>query len=141
MRKPDFDNIAAHLTTGGISPRRAHRAVNELRDHYDDLVDAALHSGASNRQASTTAIQQLGSCDEFIAAMLSRPDLKTWAFRYPRFALLIYPLACLAVLPAAPVLVGVAHGAIIARWGASLLLAGVVTATMLLMMQLSIVLG
>lgn len=141
MRDPDFNNIVIRLTKGGISARLAHRTVNELRDHYDDLVDAAVDSGANSQLARTTATRQLGSGDEIVAEMLSRPELKTWAFRYPRVALLVYPLACLAILPAAPVLAGVAHASVVARWGAILILAGTITATMLLMMQLSILLG
>ena len=73
--------------------------------------------------------------------MASRRELKTWAFRYPQLAVVVYPLACLAVLPAMPVFAGIAHRTSLARWGASLLAAGLVTALMLLSMQLSILLG
>ncbi len=40
MREPDFNHLATDLLKNGISPRHAHRTVNEVRDHYDDLVDA-----------------------------------------------------------------------------------------------------
>ena len=138
MREPDFTGLAERLLAEGIAPRCAHRTVNELRDHYDDLVDAAVDGGAGSREAREIALQRLGSMDEFIAAMSAQRDLKTWAFRYPRAAVFVYPLACLVALPALPVFAGVAYRDVIAKWGASLLVAGLFTATLLLVLQLSI---
>jgi len=141
MREPDFSELATRLLKSGISPRHAHRTVNELRDHYDDLVDAAVDEGANSKNARLSAANELGAMDDFVAEMASRRELKTWAFRYPRLAIIVYPIACLAVLPAMPVFVGIAHRTALVRWGASLLAAGVVTAMLLLIMQLSIILG
>tara|TARA_R110000782_G_scaffold53210_2_gene113460 strand:- start:372 stop:797 length:426 start_codon:yes stop_codon:yes gene_type:complete len=141
MREPDFNALATNLLQQGIVPRHVHRTVNELRDHYEDLVDSAVDAGASSEAARCIAAQQLGSMDGIVKAMASRRELKTWAFRYPQLAVVVYPLACLAVLPAMPVFVGIAHRNALARWGASLLAAGLVTTLMLLSMQLSILLG
>ncbi|HNP62929.1 MAG TPA: hypothetical protein PKH39_03285 [Woeseiaceae bacterium] len=141
MREPDFNALATSLLQHGIVPRHVRRTVNELRDHYDDLVDSAVDAGASSKAARHIAAQQLGSMDGIVRAMASRRELKTWAFRYPRLAVVVYPLACLAVLPAMPVFAGIVHRTALARWGASLLAAGLVTALMLLSMQLSILLG
>ncbi len=141
MREPDFNALATRLLKSGIAPRHAHRTVNELRDHYDDLVDAAVDDGARSKTARRRAAAELGTMDDFVAAMASRRELKTWAFRYPRLAVVVYPLACLAVLPAVPVFAGIAHRTTLMRWGVSLLGAGLVTAFMLLVMQLSILLG
>jgi len=141
MREPDFNSLAAALRKNGVAGRHAHRAVNELRDHYDDLVDAAVDEGASSRKARRLAAKQLGSMDEFVAQMAACRELKTWSFRYPHLAVVVYPLACLAILPAAPILAGIAHREALVRWGTSLLAAGLVTAAMLLVMQLSIILG
>ncbi len=140
MREPDFNALATQLMRIGIAPRHAHRTVRELRDHYDDLVDAAVDDGANSRIARRRAAAELGTMADFVAEMASRRELKTWAFRYPQLAVVVYPLACLAVLPAAPVFAGIAHRQILVRWGVSLLGAGLVTATMLLVMQLSILL-
>jgi hypothetical protein len=141
MREPDFNTLATRLLKKGISPRHAHRTVNELRDHYDDLVDAAVDDGANSKTARLCATDALGPMDDFVAEMASRRELKTWAYRYPHLAVVVYPLACLAVLPAIPVFVGIANRTAIARWGASLLAAGLVTSVLLLAMQLSILLG
>ena len=140
MREPDFNLLATHLMESGIAPRHAHRTVNELRDHYDDLVDAAVDDGDSNLMRDSCR-KRAREYDEFVVQMAARRELKTWAFRYPRVAIFVYPLACLAVLPALPVFAGVAHAGTLARWSASLIVAGLVTASLLLTMQLSILLG
>ena len=141
MREPDFNDLANRLVLSGIAPRHAHRTVNEIRDHYDDLIEAAVDHGVSRREARLLASQELGRIDDLVAEMSARRELKTWAFRYPRAAMVVYPLACLAVLPAAPVNAGIAHAPVLARWGASLLAAGLFTAALLLVLQLSILFG
>ena len=141
MREPDFNALTTRLLKIGITPRHAHRTVNELRDHYDDLVDAAVDAGADSKNARRRAAAELGTMEDFVVEMASRRELKTWVFRYPHLAVVVYPLACLAVLPAMPVFAGIAHRTTLMRWGVSLLGAGLVTALMLLVMQLSILLG
>lgn len=141
MRDPDFKRLGEELLKMGIAPRHAHRTVDELRDHYDDLFDEAVDGGASRKQAQQVAAQRLGELTDFAAEMASRRELKTWSFRYPLLAVVVYPLACLALLPAMPVFLGIAHKQSIMRWGVSLLGAGVVTAAMMLVMQLSIIFG
>jgi hypothetical protein len=94
MREPDFTAIVRQLEKSGISSGHANRTANELRDHYDDLVDAAVDSGADSRKARQLATRQLGDMNDFVAEMAARRELKTWAFRYPRLAVVFYPLAC-----------------------------------------------
>jgi len=141
MREPDFNDLATRLVQSGIPRRHAHRTVDEIRDHYDDLVDAAIDAGVTSREARYQAARELGRIDDLVSEMSARRELKTWAFRYPRAAMVVYPLACLAVLPAAPVNAGIAHAPLLARWGASLLAAGLFTAGLLLVLQLSILFG
>lgn len=141
MREPDFNALTNDLLKIGITPRHAHRTVNELRDHYDDLVDAAVDDGANSKAARRLASLQLGSMDRFVAEMASHRELKTWSFRYPRLAVVVYPLACLAVLPGMPVFASIAHRNALMRWGTCLLTAGLITALMFLILQLSIILG
>lgn len=107
MREPDFSDLATRLLKSGITPYHAHRTVNELRDHYDDLVDAAVDDGANSKNARRRAAAELGAMEDFVAEMASRRELKTWAYRYPQLAVVVYPLACLAVLPAIPVFAGI----------------------------------
>lgn len=141
MREPDFGALTKRLIRSGISPRHAHRTASELRDHYDDLVDEAVDSGVRSKQARRIATAQLGSIDDFVTQMAARRELKTWAFRYPRLAVVVYPVACFVALPAMPVIAGFTHRDSLMRWGASLFAAGMVTAALMLVMQLTILLS
>ncbi|MDJ0711309.1 MAG: permease prefix domain 1-containing protein [Woeseiaceae bacterium] len=141
MRNPDLRTFAKRLLDAGIAPKHVHRTVNEMRDHYEDLVEAGVDQGLRRSAAHERALERLGRVDDLVREMAAHPELRTWASRYPRAAIVIYPLACLAVLPAVPIVAGVANAPLLARWGASLIAAGIVTAGMLLILQLSILFG
>ena len=80
----------------------------------------------------------MGSLDKLVSEMRSRPELLSWSRRYPRVAVFVYPMTCLALLPVVPVFAGIAHAPLLARWGVSLMFGAMVTASMLLLLQLSI---
>jgi len=141
MPEPDFTRLRRRLLQSGIAPRHVHRTVVELEDHYHDLVDEAVENGVSPAEAETGACARLGEMNDVVAGMLSCRQLRSWAYRFPRIALVFYPLACLFLLPALPVAASVSNAPLLARWGASLLLAGLFTALMLLVLQLSILFG
>jgi len=141
MPEPNFGQLAQRLLDKGIQPRIVRRAVGELRDHYDDLVIAAQRDGMNEMRARDRAASQLGEPDLIVTAMSAQRALRSWPFRYPRVAVVIYPLACLLLLPAAPVVAGMSHASAVVRWGTSLLIAGIFTASLLLVLQLSILFG
>ena len=141
MPDPDFKRLANRLLENGIPPRRVRRTLGELEDHYRDIVDEAIVNGVSDEDARAQAAARLGDMDDVVAGMLACPDLRGWAFRHPRIAVVFYPVACLFALPVMPVIAGVSNAPLLARWGASLLLAGLFTASMLLVLQLSILFG
>jgi hypothetical protein len=117
------------------------RTVAELREHLDDLVEAALESGFEIQLARRQAAAQMGDLQQVAIAMRACPEMRSWSYRFPRIAVVIYPLTCLALLPAVPVLAGVAHASVLARWTACVLFGGLVTAAIFLVLQLSIVLA
>ncbi|MDX1506871.1 MAG: hypothetical protein R3358_01240 [Woeseiaceae bacterium] len=141
MSRPDFGILRKQLLEAGISPRRTYRAITELNDHFDDIVDAAMADGRSRAEAERIATEALGELSEVSAAMAQQPQLKSWAWHHPRLALLVYPLACLAALPAVPLIAGVQHASEIGRWLTCLALGAFVTALMFLVLQLSILLA
>lgn len=141
MSRPDFGILRRELLEAGISPRRTHRAITELNDHFDDIVDAAMADGHNRSDAELMAMEALGELSEVTAGMARQPELKSWAWHHPRLALFVYPLACLAALPAVPVIAGVQHASEIGRWLTCLALGAFVTALMFLVLQLSIILA
>ena len=138
MPRLELAGLRQELLSSGIAPREVRRTLTELNDHFDDLYEHALADGCDEGDARQSALSELGDFETFAAQMRARPELRSWAFRYPRLALLVYPLTCLAVLPAVPVLVGAAHAEQLGRWALSLLLSGLVTAAMFLVLQLTI---
>jgi len=128
------------LLRSGISPRHVRRTIDELNDHYEDLVEQALSDGATRLEAEKSASERLGHARDIVLAARAQPELRSWAFRFPRIAAFVYPLTFLALLPAAPVLLGYAHANYLARWAACLFLSAIVTAAMFLFLQLAITL-
>lgn len=140
MHRPDFDALRAGLMRAGVAPRNVRRAVLELGEHYEDLVDEAVASGMDRIDAEQQARHELGDLDRIADEIAARPELRGWAWQHPRLALVAYPIACIAALPAVPLIAGVAYGPALARWIGCALLSGLVTASMLLVMQLVITL-
>jgi hypothetical protein len=138
MPRPNFIELRSELLQSGISPAHVYRALTELDEHFEDLVDARVADGHERIVAETHAIDALGDLGEVSSAMRRQPELRSWAWRHPRLAVLVYPLACVAALPAVPVIAGVQHASQIARWAICLLVGGFVTALMFLLLQLSI---
>ena len=140
MATPDFSDLRSRLLRSGVAPRHVQRTVQELSAHYEDLVAEALEQNSSPEEAESWAVRQLGDVDTLVSAIRERPELLGWAASYPHLALVSYPLACLVVLPAVPVIAGVANASQLARWIACAALGGLVTAGILLVLQLSITL-
>jgi hypothetical protein len=140
MAAPDFGRLSSCLLRSGVAPRHVQRTVLELTAHFEDLVDEALAFGCGQEEAQQRARRQLGDIDTLVHAVRERKELLSWAASYPHVALLFYPLACLAVLPAVPVIAGAAYATRLARWIACAVLSGLVTAGILLVLQLSITL-
>ena len=140
MPRPDLRRLRADLLRSGVAPRHVKRAELELGDHFEDLVDDGLAAGMDLPEAESRAVRTLGSIDRIADEIRSRRELQSWAACYPRLALVFYPLACIAVLPVVPVIAGVANANHVGRWIACAVMSGLVTAAMLLVLQLSITL-
>lgn len=141
MHEIDLSGLQSRLLRSGVAPRHVRRIITELGEHFDDLVEHGLGEGLESRAARAAARNALGDLDDVARAVCAQPDLRSWAYRYPGLARIVYPLTCLALLPAAPVFIGYAHASVIARWTACLLLGGLVTAGMFLILQLAITLS
>ena len=129
------------MLESGVLPVHARRAARELEEHYEDLVDAGLAGGKDAFDAHESARAALGDLSDIRVAMAAQDTLKAWAWRWPRLALVVYPVAFVLALPAAPVYAGIRHAPAIGRWLACLLLGGVVTLSMFLFLELAIMTG
>jgi len=138
---PEFNQLRRELLRSGIAPRHVRRTIDELQDHHEDLVEQELADGASRADALASAGDRLGQVSDIALAVQAQPELRSWAFRFPRIAALVYPITFVALLPAAPVFLGYAHASYIVRWAACLFLSAVVTAGMFLFLQLAITLS
>lgn len=138
MPEPDFRAFERRLLEGGIAAAHARRIADELAAHWQDLCDEAHRAGLGGEEMTTWANGQLGSEGEITAAVFARPELKGWIYRYPNVARVALPVAYLSLLPAVPLVAGVHHAPLLARWGACLMLSALFTGALMLILYLSI---
>lgn len=101
--------------TLGVSRRYARRALRELQDHYDDLLDEAIAAGLDEADAAQDAHARLGNASLIAEATMTRENLIT----------------CQAL--------SLANGGGVLRWGVSACLGATITAGLLLFMHAAIV--
>lgn len=138
MPEPDFRAFEHKLLEGGIAAAHARRIADELAGHWQDLCDEARRAGLGREETTAWASRRLGSEGEITAAVFARPELKCWIHRYPKVARVALPVAYLTLLPAVPLVAGVHHAPLLARWGACLMLSALFTAALMLILYLSI---
>lgn len=92
-----FEGLREQLLRGGVGPVRADRYVAELRDHLDDLVAEEREAGRSPADARAQALQRMGDTDALAAAMIARPELRSWPAKAPFLAYVVTPMALLAL--------------------------------------------
>jgi hypothetical protein len=126
--RAQFESLRLELRRGGIANLYVERTLRELADHYDDLERTLLAAGCSSEEAAQSARSQLGSAQLIAAAVLARPELKSWTRRWPMVAFCARSAAAIGVLPAQRVLYVAGRSDGLARWsgaiGAALVLVG-----------------
>ena len=91
MRDADFASLRETLLREGVARKHVRRAIAELRDHQTDLFSESFANGRSVEDAEREASIRLGSEDALAAAILARPELKSWMHRRPRIAYWLIP--------------------------------------------------
>lgn len=94
----DYRRLSDLLLQGGISPRRVRRIVGELRDHFLDLKSDAIAAGMAEAEAENWAASRLGTEQEVTDAMLERPELQSWAARWPWAVYMLLPTLLLDIV-------------------------------------------
>lgn len=92
-----FALLSERLRRAGISPRRVRRLISELEAHFDDLVAELRSTGLSHAESESQAAIRLGTEDVLAASILARPELRSWARRWPWLAFAVLPLLSLPV--------------------------------------------
>jgi hypothetical protein len=131
-RQAQFAELELLLHSEGIVDDCSKRLVEELQDHFQDLAAEAFSNGQDIRQACATALREIGAPGDIAAVAVQYRDLLSVSRRYPLIAGLA---ASLVNAPALPVAYCTERRESIARWGASIGLAGVLTAGLLLTLQ------
>ena len=104
MRDLDLHGLRVRLVRGGVAPRHVNRTLKELRHHFADLEEQALSEGRSATEAAARAAEQIGDPELIIEEALSRPELKSWAYRWPWGIYGIFPVMALALVVVGSVL-------------------------------------
>ena len=138
MPRPDYDMLRDRLLGAGVAPQHVVRAISELRDHVEDIESEAADCGLSHEAAMIEARRRIGALESITQQYASKPELKCWIYRHRQMARVFLPVAYVLMLPAVPIHAGIANAPIIAKWCACLFLGGIVTATMFLILQISI---
>jgi len=110
----------------------------ELDDHYADLELEERASGSERPAAAVEALRRLGRQDAIAAAVLAKPELRSWTHRWPWLAGLMSHVLLLLLLPVAPVVACAQRGPAIVRWSVSISLGTAITGGFLLLMAQSI---
>lgn len=124
MREPDFQSLRERLLRGGVAPKHVRRTIAELRDHHTDLFGEALAGGCSIEDAEREASIRLGDEDSLAAEVLARPELQSWAHRWPWIAYCVTPTFLLGLAFVALLwlfgfsdVVRIDRGTFLDRWG------------------------
>ncbi len=97
MPRGRFAGLSERLLRAGVGPRRVRRLVSELEAHFDDLVAELQSTGVSRSESESQAAVRLGTEDVLAASIIARPELRSWARRWPWLAFAVLPLLSLPV--------------------------------------------
>ncbi len=139
MPRPDFPGFREELQAAGVSRSVICRMVEELEDHFEDLVSAHRRRGLAVDESMRMAVEELGDLAGVREFTASRPELLGFMARHPLFAGCAAPvLAAGNYLRSVDVDPLAEHAA---RWMTGAVISGLVTAAMFLSLQLAIALS
>ncbi len=132
MQRLEILELEQRLVRRGTARHVARRTVEELYDHFEDLVDYHRRAGLSDDAAERLAASDLGDSEILTSAYREQQELKGFLARQEWLSAGFAPV--LAVGHSIDQkLAGAAS-----RWLAGLVAASVVTASIMLLLQMSI---
>jgi len=132
---PQFAELERLLWCSGVSDDCSQRLLEELQDHFCDLVAEERAGGCDPAQAVARSLLALGRPKDIAAAAAQRTELLAFSHRHPFLRDVTRGLVTAAAIPALPVYFCAQRRDSIARWCASVGLAGLLTAALLLSMH------
>ena len=130
-RREQLDTLRLELLRGGVAPHYVERTILELDEHCEDLERDALAAGFTADAAAGAALTRLGNAESIAAAVLARPELRIWSYRWPRAAWCLRSAATVIAIPGRPVIYCIDRSAEIARWATALGTATLLVGTLL----------
>lgn len=92
LARERFADLTERLLHAGVAPRPLKRLILELQMHLSDLVAELREAGLSEADSHAQAAARLGSDEALEAAILERPELRSWARRRPWLVFAVLPL-------------------------------------------------
>jgi hypothetical protein len=92
MADPRFDELRDALLEAGVAERKVRRAVMEIENHFQQLIEEECERGAGANDARIKAHVLLGTNEVLVLDYAARPELRTWARRWPAIWFMLLPL-------------------------------------------------
>jgi hypothetical protein len=92
MADPRFDELREALLEAGVAERKVRRAVMEIESHFQQLIEEECERGTSANDARIKAHVLLGTNEVLVLRYAARPELCTWARRWPAVWFMLLPL-------------------------------------------------
>jgi len=87
-----LDGLLAQLLRRGLPAEYARRAVAEMADHHQDLVDELRAAGESESQAATEAARRLGEVRTLVKKTVREYQRRYWCGRRPLATFVFGPI-------------------------------------------------
>jgi hypothetical protein len=97
MSELDFREMRVELIRGGVAPKYIERTLMELNTHYRELKNQAIIDGLAENEAQERARQAIGNESTLVKEILSKPELKSLSWRFPKTLFILAPLLALVL--------------------------------------------
>jgi len=98
MHTPEaIDGLLGQLLRCGLPVEYAQRAVEELADHHQDLVEELRAAGHGESQAVAEADRRLGAPRTLVKKTVSAYQRRFWCGRWPLLTFLLGPIPLLVI--------------------------------------------
>jgi len=105
MSELNLGRIRIELIRGGVAPKFIERTIKELDTHYRELKNQAIIDGFSDSDASEKARMAIGNENILVNEVLSKPELKSYLWRFHKSIFVLGPLLTLVASIAVSLLV------------------------------------